>query len=129
MLGCNVGDEIDVIVTCIAEYGIFVKYNYYNGLIHISEISHDFVKNISDYAENGDKIKVKVLAIKEDEKVLKLSLKALKEAEPKIIKNKDKIEETEHGFSTLEHYLPIWIEKSLKNEKKRINSIDKDYIK
>jgi Predicted RNA binding protein (contains ribosomal protein S1 domain) len=129
MLGCKKGDKIKVIVTNIAEYGIFIKYNDYSGLIHISEIAHEFVKDVSDYAQNGDEIEVEVLAINEDEKTLKLSLKSLQEYNPKTTKNRGKIEETKHGFSTLEHYLPIWIEESIKNEKKRINSIDKDYIK
>ena len=39
-------------VTGIESYGAFVSLDdYYSGLIHISEISHDFVKNTHDYVE------------------------------------------------------------------------------
>ena len=45
----NIGDVIHVTVTGYAPYGIFVKYNDYIGLIHISEISKRFVKDVSKY--------------------------------------------------------------------------------
>ena len=47
----NIGDVIHVTVTGYAPYGIFVKYNDYIGLIHISEISKRFVKDVSKYAK------------------------------------------------------------------------------
>ena len=63
-------------VTGIESYGIFVSLDeYYSGLIHISEISHDFVKNIHDYVEIGDIIYVEVLDVDEKLSQLKLSIK------------------------------------------------------
>ena len=32
--------------------------DYYTGLIHISEISHGFVKNINDFVKIGDEVKI-----------------------------------------------------------------------
>ena len=44
-------------VTGIESYGVFVSCDdYYTGLIHISEISHGFVKNITDFVHIGDLI-------------------------------------------------------------------------
>ena len=53
----KVGDIIKVQVIGWQHYGIFIKAlddESYTGLIHISEISDDFVKDINDYAKIGD---------------------------------------------------------------------------
>ena len=53
----NLGDIIEVTVTGIENYGIFVSVNdEYTGLIHISEIDNNFVKDINDYVKIGEKI-------------------------------------------------------------------------
>ena len=44
-------------VTGIEKYGIFVSLDeFYNGLIHISEVSNEFVKNIYDVVNVGEVI-------------------------------------------------------------------------
>ena len=54
-------------VTGIQPYGAFVKLESgETGLIHISEISSLFVKNISDYVKIGQQIRVKVIEILND---------------------------------------------------------------
>ena len=50
------------------------------GLVHISQISAGFVKDINDYVKTGDIVTVKVLSI--DEETGKISL-SMKEAAPK----------------------------------------------
>ena len=53
----NLGDIIEVTVTGIENYGIFVSVNdEYTGLIHISEIDNNFVKDINDIDEDIRKI-------------------------------------------------------------------------
>ena len=51
-------DEIiEGLVTGIEKYGIFVGLDeYYSGLIHISEISDDFVRNINNYVKKSGKL-------------------------------------------------------------------------
>ena len=45
----NLGDIIEVTVTGIENYGIFVSViDEYTGLIHISEIDNNFVKDINE---------------------------------------------------------------------------------
>lgn len=104
----NVGDVVTGFVTGIEKYGIFVNLdNYYSGLIHISEISNSFVRDINDYVSVGETIKVKILDIDRQHCHLKLSIKNM---EYKFLKRKrNKIVETEHGFSTLNAMLKIWI--------------------
>ena len=100
-------------VSGIESYGVFVSCDdYYTGLIHISEISHGFVKNITDYVKIGDVIFVEVLDVDEELGHLKLSIKNI-EYKKKVVVKRKKIKETSLGFKTLEYKLPIWIEESL----------------
>ena len=72
----NSGDIIKATVSGIEEYGIFVKIDKkYDGLVHISEVSHDFVRKIDDYVNVGDEIYVEVLEIDPDSNNMKLSIK------------------------------------------------------
>ena len=104
-------------VTGIESYGAFVSCDdYYTGLIHISEISHGFVKNISDFVKIGDLIQVEILDVDEELGHLKLSIKNI-DYKKKISLKRKMIKETPLGFRTLEYKLPIWIDESLKKIK------------
>ena len=60
-------------VTGVENYGIFVSLDeYYSGLIHISEISTKFVKDINDYVNIGETIRVKIVE-KDEERAKELS--------------------------------------------------------
>ena len=111
------GRIIRATVTGIEPYGVFVSCDdYYTGLIHISEISHGFVKNITDFVKIGDLIFVEVLDVDEELGHLKLSIKNIEYKKNIAIKRR-KIKETTLGFKTLEYKLPFWIEESLKKIK------------
>ena len=114
MKDIKVGDIVEGIVTGIEKYGIFVSMNNnYNGLIHISEISTSFVRNVNDYVNINEKINVEVLEIDKRSKQCKLSIKNI---DYRINRPKSTvINETEKGFSTLEKKLEGWIEEKLKN--------------
>ena len=112
-------------VTGIESYGVFVSCDeYYSGLIHISEISHGFVKNVADYVNIGDVISVEILDVDESLGQLKLSIKNIEYKKNKVYK-RQKIKETSLGFSTLAYHLPIWIEENVKKIKNPSNTIDK----
>ena len=109
-------EVVEGCVTGIEKYGIFVTLDeYYSGLIHISEISDGFVRDINKVANIGETIKVKVLEADDDTFHVKLSIKNLDYRINK--RNSSLIIETKHGFSTLKKQLPIWI-KNRENEKK-----------
>lgn len=96
-------------VTGIESYGIFVGLDeYYSGLIHISEVSNNFVRNLNDYVNVGETIKVKVLDCDEETCQVKLSIKDIEYRKGE--KRRSKIVETKNGFSTLEKSLPRWME-------------------
>ena len=106
----NVGDIVDGKVTGVEEYGIFVTLDDgSSGLIHISEISDSFVRDVSEYAKIGDILKVKVLSIDSYDHY-KLSLKAIKSNS-----HNKKIVETNTGFSNLKKKLDEWIDEFEEN--------------
>ena len=112
-------------VTGIEAYGAFVSCDeYYSGLIHISEISHNFVKNITDFVNVGDVIFVEILDVDEELGQLKLSIKNIEYKKNSIVKRK-RIKETSLGFKTLAYKLPIWIDESVKKIRNCKNSVDK----
>jgi len=107
----KVNDVIECIVTGIENYGIFVKVDYeYNGLIHISQISKDFVRSVNDYITIGERIKAQILAIDEEDLKMKLSIKNI---DYKTNKNSKKILESPRGFEPLANNLAYWIEEKL----------------
>ena len=74
----KIGDIIDVTITGVQHYGAFALLpDRTNGLIHISEISDKFVRNVENFVKVGDVIRVKVIDIDDKTRQAKLSLKAL----------------------------------------------------
>ena len=103
-------------VTGITNYGIFINFdNGYNGLIHISEISDNFVKDINIFAKMGEIIPCKILEIDSNNKLNKLTLKNL-DYEYRRDNHFNK------GFEILKEKLPIWISQKI-NEIQENNKI------
>ncbi len=74
----KIGDILDGEVTGIVDFGIFVKVNKgLEGLVHISEIDWSLVENPREHVTVGEKLKVKVIEVKDGK--VSLSMKALKE--------------------------------------------------
>ena len=108
------GEIVTGCVTGIEKYGIFLSLDdYYNGLIHISEISDNFVRNIHDYVKIGETINAKVLEENEKEHHVKLSIKGIEYRESKI--PKVKIIETPSGFTNLQSKLNYWINSKIES--------------
>ena len=63
----------------IVDFGAFVSFdNGKEGLVHVSEIAEEKVKNVSDYLVEGEEVDIKVIGIDSRGKV-KLSMKAVLE--------------------------------------------------
>lgn len=119
------GKIVKATVVGTEKYGIFVSLDEeYSGMIHISEVSHKYVKNINDFVNIGDTINVEILDVDHETYQLNLSIKNIN-YKKKYSKRKTKIKETSLGFRSLAYNLPIWIEKNIKKEQKTINTIDK----
>ncbi len=100
------GSVVTGIITGIQEYGVFVKVDEYDGLIHISELSDKYVKDIRDYLTIGDTVDLKILEIDDQTKRLKLSYKAIK------IRKINRAYQL--GFSSLDKKIDKWIRIKLK---------------
>jgi predicted RNA-binding protein with RPS1 domain len=101
-------DIVEGLVTGITEYGIFVSLDeYYSGLIHISEISDNYVRDINNFVKVGETIKVKILEVDDNECHVKLSIKNINYRINK--RKRSLIEETGSGFKILEDNLDNWI--------------------
>ena len=71
----EVGSVLEGKVTGITKFGAFVQIpGGRTGMVHISEISNSYVKEISEHLSENDVVKVKVLSISEDGKI-SLSIK------------------------------------------------------
>ena len=112
----KIGSIVFGTVTGIENYGVFVNLDdYYTGLIHISEISHGFVRDVNDFVSLGDTIRVKVIDVDDETFHVKLSIKDInyKSLKPR----KMKIEEVGSGFGILEKNLQKWIDEAKSNLK------------
>lgn len=74
----EVGTITEGRITGIAKFGAFVEVaNGVTGLVHISEISKNFVTDISKFLDVGDMVKVKILNVRDGK--LSLSIKQVQE--------------------------------------------------
>jgi predicted RNA-binding protein with RPS1 domain len=74
-------------VVRLEKFGAFVEIGAERpGLVHISEMTHDYIKSVNEVVKEGDEIDVKVLNVNRQKKQIKLSMKALEEPPVKIVK-------------------------------------------
>ena len=109
----KINDIIKVTVTGIQKYGAFVIVDdKYDGLIHISEISDGYVRNINDYIRIKDEIYAKVVDIDHETNKIKLSIKNIDYRNGGKIINDDN--GVSNGFEPLKDHLELWINDKIK---------------
>ncbi|MBP6858908.1 MAG: S1 RNA-binding domain-containing protein [Candidatus Pacebacteria bacterium] len=73
----EIGDEVEGLVTGVVDFGIFIKLEEgLEGLVHISEIDWGLVDDPRNFVKVGQKIKAKIIEIKDGK--ISLSLKQMK---------------------------------------------------
>lgn len=126
----EVGTVVTGKVTGIQPYGAFVAIDESTqGLVHISEITHGYVKDVNEHLKVGDEVQVKILSVDEAKGKIGLSIRATEEA-PSIpassakkapkkrqaaVKTSTTNDSTE-GFNTLKDKLQEWIEQSQRED-------------
>ncbi|PGM93674.1 30S ribosomal protein S1 [Bacillus thuringiensis] len=70
------GDVVEGTLQRLTDFGAFVNVGGVDGLVHISQISHERVEQPSEVLEQGQKVKVKVLSVDADTQRISLSIKA-----------------------------------------------------
>ena len=108
------GQIIEGLITGIQPYGAFVELeDGVHGLIHISEISDDYVRDIRHFLNQGENVIAKIMDVGDDHAQLRLSLKALNYSSRKNRSDKEYkrplVPKMELGFDTLDKLLPGWI--------------------
>ena len=115
----EVNQIIEGKVTDIQPYGAFVALNDdIQGLVHISEVTHGYVKDINEHLTVGDNVNVKVLNVDEENKKVSLSIRATEEAPKQQNKTTKKQsapvsqDDGSVGFNSLKDKLEEWLEQS-----------------
>jgi transcriptional accessory protein Tex/SPT6 len=89
--------ELEGVVTRLESYGVFVDIgSVRDGLVHISQITHEYIKHPEDALAVGDTVEVKVLKVNRKKRQIDLSIKALlplPEVEEPVVREEPKKEE------------------------------------
>lgn len=117
----EVGDIVVGTVTGVQPYGAFIALDESTqGLVHISEITYGFVKNVADFLAVGDKVRVKVLEVDDKAEKISLSIRALQERPQTKRRDgaprkslQDRVDEIDaNGFNSLRNKMQDWIDES-----------------
>lgn len=66
----QVGEIVEGKISRIADFGAFVDLaDGESGLVHISEVDKNYVRDIREHLREGDPVTVKIVSIKEDGKI------------------------------------------------------------
>lgn len=115
-----IGDIVEGEITGIQPYGAFVALDTsHRGLIHISEISDYFVKDVHYYVKLHDRVKVKVLDVDLEHAQFKLSLKAVEMNKTRYRRRHrhSALPMMNIGFTSIEEKLDQWIQDAADKEK------------
>lgn len=100
--GHKVGDVVKGVVSAIKPFGAFVDIGGVNGLLHISQISHDRITSVENLLTVGDELKVMIIAQDRERGRVSLSTKKLEPSPGDMLRNPqlvyDKAEEIAATF-------------------------------
>ena len=109
-MSIEVGVKLPGKVSGITNFGAFVDLGAgKTGLVHISEVSNSFVKDINDFLQIGEIIYTQILDVDEENNRLKLSIKNINYKS----NTKSKVKESRLGFLPLKNHLNTWISEKL----------------
>ncbi len=109
-MAVEVGALLEGKITGIQPFGCFVELpDGKSGMVHISEVANEYVKNIQDHVKMGQAVRVKVLSV--DEKG-KISLSIKQAEEPKSTPKREKREPKKQGVELSDYE---WRPRNLSN--------------
>jgi len=79
----EVGDLVIATIETVTDYGAYAKLDEYEkrGLLHVSEISSSWIRNIRDFVREGQKVVLKVLRVDHEKGHIDLSLRRVTKRE------------------------------------------------
>ncbi|SFB22876.1 MULTISPECIES: S1 domain-containing RNA-binding protein [unclassified Bacillus (in: firmicutes)] len=128
-MSIEVGSKLQGKVTGITNFGAFVELpEGSTGLVHISEVADNYVKDINEHLKVGDQVEVKVINVEKDGKI-GLSIKKAKER-PEAPKSQSYSQRPRHGRTNDRNPRPENFEskmaKFLKDSEDRLSSLKKN---
>lgn len=118
----EVGQLIVGKIVNVKPYALFMEFeNGIGGLLHISEISDSFIRDIEKYGTKGDELKVKVISVDPNNGFLRVSYKQVPKEEAYSTHSNSvrKLPEAgDNDFKELEEKLPGWIASTLEETKR-----------
>ncbi len=106
-------------VVKIENYGVFVDIGAERpAMVHISEMTHDFIKHPSEVVSEGDEVEGKVILVNRRKKQIKLSMKALQEPPVKLAKKVQKAAAKEAGEEPLPTAFELALREALERAKR-----------
>ncbi|MFV0479639.1 MAG: CvfD/Ygs/GSP13 family RNA-binding post-transcriptional regulator [Anaerorhabdus sp.] len=113
----RIGEIVEGTVTGIQPYGAFIVLkNKTRGLVHISELSNLYVKDVAQFVSVGDKISVKIIDFDKETNQARLSLKAVRSGQFRKERNYHRYKATmppmKMGFKSIEEKMDQWIKKA-----------------
>ena len=99
-MSISVGDIVEGKVTGVTKVGAFVALpGGNNGLVHISEISNEYVEKVEDFIKKDDIVKVKVLSAEGGKVSLSMKATNKKVKKPEELEwKKEKVQSDELSF-------------------------------
>ncbi|MCH3960935.1 MAG: CvfD/Ygs/GSP13 family RNA-binding post-transcriptional regulator [Solobacterium sp.] len=111
----QIGQIVEGKITGIQPYGAFVSLDKHtSGLIHISEISDGFIRDINSFVKVGDTVKAKIIDFDNTTNQARLSIKALNHSR---VRNRRKqtplikasLPSMKIGFQSIASHMDQWI--------------------
>ena len=119
----KIGDILIGKVNQVRPYALFLTFeDGTTGLLHISELSDDYIRDIERFGSVGDEMKVKVLSIDPSNGFLRVSYKVIPDSEKyttHVNGNRSAPQFDEADFTDLVEKLPEWINETLQKAKEQ----------
>ena len=105
-----------VVVRIYPTYAILLFEDGWTGLLHISELSHNFIRHFSSFVTMGAIYNVKVISVDEERGNIRVSLKQMTTMDKRKAFAHKKVPMEEIDCSALMERLPEWIKQENEGE-------------
>lgn len=99
-MALEIGSIVEGKVTSVMPFGAFVSLpDNKSGLVHISEITKEYIEDINEYIKQGDNVKVKVIGVDKSGKISLSIKKAVKEERRKAAPSNEPVRPADIDWS------------------------------
>lgn len=129
-MSIEVGAKLSGKVSGITDFGAFVDLgDKKTGLVHISEVSNTFVKDIHEVLSVGDEVTVKVLSVSDDGKIGLSIKKAVDKPQKQNNQRRNNNHEQHNNRDKVRKIIILLLSQSMKKKKKDFDSLLAGFLK